>query len=169
MVCFETLCYARDRQTQAYQPLTPWDACLQVEFDNTTFVGCQQASAGAVFGNNTVVAINNSNFTSNIGFQAGVVQLLGARSWLYVNNSLFYNNTGDMLMYLWHLSLGIHASIKELIAPYLLFRIACTGNNYVVQLYVTVLLLCCTRHIIQQHCCWAPLMSLGRRCSLRQA
>ena len=65
-----------------------------VAFTNTSFVGNIQATAGAIFANNTVLSIDNSTFTNNHGFQSGAIQMLGSNSMMYVNGTTFHNNTG---------------------------------------------------------------------------
>lgn len=65
-----------------------------VAFTDTVFAGNIQATAGAIFGNNTVLSIDNSVFINNYGFQSGAIQMLGDNSMLYVNGTTFHNNTG---------------------------------------------------------------------------
>ena len=65
-----------------------------VAFTNSSFVGNTQATAGAIFANNTVLSVDDSIFTNNYGFQSGAIQMLGDNSMLYVNGTIFHNNTG---------------------------------------------------------------------------
>ena len=75
------------------------DGCIRfqdstVAFQNATFVGNSQATAGAIFANNTVLSIDNSNFTNNVAPQAGAIQIIGSNSMLYINGTVFMNNSG---------------------------------------------------------------------------
>lgn len=65
-----------------------------IAFQNVTFAGNTQAAAGAIFANTSTVSVLDSNFTNNYGFQSGAIQLLGNDSMLYINGTLFNNNTG---------------------------------------------------------------------------
>lgn len=65
-----------------------------IAFENVTFVGNTQAAAGAIYANTSTVSVTNSNFTNNHGFQSGAIQLLGNDSSLYINGTIFHNNTG---------------------------------------------------------------------------
>lgn len=65
-----------------------------VAFTNTSFVGNTQATAGAIFANNTILSVDDSIFSNNYGFQSGAIQMLGDNSMLYVNGTMFHNNTG---------------------------------------------------------------------------
>ena len=65
-----------------------------VAFTNSSFTGNTQARAGAIFANNTVLSVDDSTFTNNYGFQSGAIQMLGDNSMLYVNGTVFHNNTG---------------------------------------------------------------------------
>ena len=65
-----------------------------IAFENVTFVGNTQAAAGAIYANTSTVSVTNSNFTNNHGFQSGAIQLLGSDSSLYINGTIFHNNTG---------------------------------------------------------------------------
>ena len=87
-------------ENSRFENLTEYgDGCIAfqdstVAFTNSSFKGNTQATAGAIFANNTVLSVDDSTFTDNYGFQSGAIQMLGDNSMLYVNGTIFHNNTG---------------------------------------------------------------------------